>query len=413
MSRTFTAEELSAQSGVPVERIRWLVDIGIIRRHEPERFTPGDRFRAKMIDALLEAGMAPEQIETAVRVGSLDLSHVDRYILLEPGPRSDRTFAKLMSDSGPRGALLPSIYKVLGIPQPDDDAHLPVTEEEMFSEFLEAWRLAPDDEALGRAARMVAEGTRLTTAGWTDLFDEQISGPARERLLRGEVQGFPKEVSESVARVFHLIPRLVEWLTDRYIEQIVVGGIVENLEEFLSSRGLAQALPSGPPPAVVFVDVSGYTRMTEKLGDETAARTSQLLRERAEAAADAEEGRLVKMLGDGAMLSFRDPTHAVSAAARLVRELTTGLGVPAHAGIAAGPVFQRDRDLFGRTVNLASRIAARAGPGEVVVSVEVADLTGSDPAGSEGLRFEEVPAASLKGFDEPVRLFRLELAGRS
>jgi adenylate cyclase len=409
MARIFTADELSADSGVAVDRIRWLVDIGIVQRRDPQRFNAGDRFRAKMIDALLEAGVSAEQIETAVRRGSLDLSHVDRYILVEPGPRSERTFAELMSDAGPRGSLLPSIYKVLGIPQPEDDAHLPLAEEEMVREFLEAWRLAPDDGALTRAARMVAEGTRLTAAGWTDLFDEQISRPARERLLRGEVQGFPMEVSESVARVFHLIPRLDEWLTDRYIEQIVVAGIVENLEEYLSSRGLAPAPLPGPPPAVAFVDVSGYTRMTEKLGDETAARTADLLRERAEAAAEAEGGRVVKLLGDGAMLSFREPTRAVAAAARLVRELTEDLGLPAHGGVHAGPVVQRDRDLFGRTVNLASRIAGQAGPGEVVVSAEVAELARS----ADGFRFEQIPAATLKGFDEPVPLFRLQLAGAS
>ena len=407
MPQTFTAQELSAEAGVSVERIRWLVDIGLIEQREPERFTPGDGFRAKMIDALLEAGVSREQIETAVRVGALDLSHVDRYILVEPGPRSVRTVAELVSDAGPRGSRIPSIYRVLGIPEPDDEAHLPLAEEELVRAFLEAWRLAPDDEALTRAARMVAEGTRLTVAGWTDLFDEQISGPVRERLLRGEVKGFPPEVSEAVARVFHLIPRLVEWLTDRYIQQIVVAGIVENLEEYLASRGLAPVPPPGPPPAVAFVDVSGFTRMTEQLGDETAARTSEVLRERADAVAKAEGGRVVKLLGDGAMLSFRDPAHGVAAAARLVRELRETLRVPAHAGVHAGPVIQRDRDLFGRTVNLASRIAGQAGPGEVLVSAEVAGLVRSN-----GVRFEEIGTARLKGFEEPVRLFRLEPADK-
>src|SRR6266516_1486195 len=103
MAQTFTAEELSVESGVSVERIRWLVDVGIIQRRDPERFVAGDGFRAKMVDALLEAGVSTEQIEMAVWVGSLDLGHVERYILIEPGPHSDRTFAKLMSDAGPRG----------------------------------------------------------------------------------------------------------------------------------------------------------------------------------------------------------------------------------------------------------------------------------------------------------------------
>ena len=407
MARTFTAEELSAESGVSVDRIRWMVDIGIIQRREPQQFNAGDGFRAKMIDALLEAGVSPHQIEAAVRIGSLDLSHVDRYILEAPGPRSGRTFAEFMSDAGPRGSLLPSVYKVLGIPQPDRDAHLPLAEEKLLDEFLEVWRLAPDDQTLTRAARMVAEGTRLPANGWPDLFDEQVAGAARERLLRHEIETFPMEVSVSVGRLFHLIPRLVAWLTGRYVQQLVVAGIVENLEEFLSTRGLAPTPQPGLPPAVAFVDLSGYTRMTEELGDETAARTSDLLRERAEAVAEAEGGRLVKLLGDGAMLWFRDPTRAVAAVVRLVRELTEDLGVPAHAGIATGPVIQRDLDLFGRTVNMASRIAGQAGPGEIVVSSEVADLAGPQ----DGPRFEQIEATMLKGFDEPVRLFRLQPGG--
>jgi len=397
----FTAEELSEETGVSVERIRSMVAIGLIERREPERFTPGDAFRARMIDALIQSGISFAKLEAAVQTGALELGHIDRYVIMEPGRRSERSAADLMADLGPRGALLPSLYRTLGIPAPAEDAHLPVAEEELMSGFLEAWRLAPDDEALTRAARLVAEGTRLAVAGWTELFDEQVWS-APERLLHGE-----DEVSQGVARAVHLIPPLVEWLTDRYIQQILVSGIVENLEQHLASRGLAPEPPPGPPPTVAFVDVSGFTKMTELLGDMTAARTNEALRERADAVAKAEGGRVIKLLGDGALLLFRDPPRAVHATARLLRELMDQFGVQAHAGIAAGPVVQRDRDVFGRTVNLASRIADQAGAGEVVVSEEVADLA----RGNE-IDFEEIGSTNLRGFQEPVRLLRLKPAPR-
>jgi hypothetical protein len=73
-----------------------------------------------MIDALLESGISPEQIEAAVRVRALDLSHVDHYILLEPGPRSERTIAQFAAEAGPRGSIIASIYHVLGVPAPDE-----------------------------------------------------------------------------------------------------------------------------------------------------------------------------------------------------------------------------------------------------------------------------------------------------
>src|SRR5207244_8045902 len=129
---------------------------------------------------------------------------------------------------------------------------------------------------------------------------------------------------------------LMAWLIDRYVEQLIVAGIVERFEEFLASRGMARPPSPGPPPAVVFVDISGYTRLTERLGDEAAVRTSGLLQELAEATAAGEGGRLVKLLGDGAMLLFGDPSRAVSAAVRVVRQLTENEGMPAHAGIDAG-----------------------------------------------------------------------------
>jgi len=406
MARTFSADELSAETGISVDRLHWLVSIGIIRHREPGRFTAGDGFRAKMIDALLESGISQDQLETAARMGSLDLGHIDDYILVEPSLRSDRTFGDFISGVGDRGALIPAIYQVLGIPQPDPMAHLPLGEEELLEEFVEAWRLAPEDQTLIRAARMVAEGTRLAAAGWPDLFDEQVSGPARERLFRGELDRFPPEVGRAAARLFRLIPKIMTWLAQRYVEQLVVAGIVEGFEKFLSTRGLAPTPSPAPPPAVVFVDLSGYTHLTEELGDETAVRASVLLRDRAEAVAVKEGGRLVKLLGDGAMLTFRDPSRAVSAAVRLVRELTDRLGVPAHAGIDAGPVIQRDLDLFGRTVNLASRIAEQAAPGEVITSSEVAGLAG------DGFSFEPLSEVTLKGIDEPVTLYRVEPAER-
>ena len=75
---------------------------------------------------------------------------------------------------------------------------------------------------------------------------------------------------------------------------------------------------------------------------------------------------------------------------------------PAHVGIASGPVIQQDGDYFGRTVNLASRIAGKAGAREVLVAPEVARLCGDDLA----VEFAPVGRADLKGVERTVELFR-------
>jgi class 3 adenylate cyclase len=89
----------------------------------------------------------------------------------------------------------------------------------------------------------------------------------------------------------------------------------------------------------------------------------------------------------------------VLAALRLVEELPQAGLPPAHVGVAAGPVVVQGGDYFGRTVNLAARIAARAGARQVLVSGSVAEV-----ASPTGVTFVELGEIQLKGFAQPVRL---------
>ena len=402
MTRTFSAGELAREAGVPLETIDWLTGIGILRPRHPEAFRFADVFRVKMVAALLEGGFTSEQVEWAVAEGHLNLERVDEYLPLEPGPRSEQTFAEFMSRAGPKAALLPAVYVAMGLPEPDPSSRIHADEEERLRRFLEGWSLAPSDETLIRAARLIAEGTRVATMGWGELLDEQVVRPAQERLYRGEIERFPEEVRRAFRTLVRLQPLMMKWLMERYLEQRIVGSIAEGFEQFFASRNLGP--PPGPtaPPAVVFVDLSGYTRLTEERGDEVAVRFATTLQREADAVASAKGGRLVKLLGDGAMFRFPDAGRGLDAALALVRALSVGGSLPAHAGVHAGPVIERDLDLFGRTVNLASRIADAAGPGEVLVSEAVVAAV-DRPA----LRFERSDGARLKGITEPVSLFRV------
>jgi len=109
----------------------------------------------------------------------------------------------------------------------------------------------------------------------------------------------------------------------------------------------------------------------------------------------------VKQLGDGVLLRMPDSETAVRTVAELVASTGNGDLPPADAGIAAGPVIVRDGDVFGRTVNLASRIADRAAAGEVLVEEGVVVAL---PRGTA--RFEPVGRVQLKGFPDPIALWR-------
>lgn len=110
-------------------------------------------------------------------------------------------------------------------------------------------------------------------------------------------------------------------------------------------------------------------------------------------------GRPVKWLGDGIMFYFREPEGAVRATLTMVRRVPLA-GLPsAHAGIAAGPVIIQDGDYFGRTVNIAARLAAHAGGGQVLVTDEVVSLVGDG-----GVSFRDRGTIELKGIERPVHV---------
>jgi adenylate cyclase len=78
---------------------------------------------------------------------------------------------------------------------------------------------------------------------------------------------------------------------------------------------------------------------------------------------------------------------------------------PAHVGVAAGPVVVQGGDYFGRTVNLASRVAARADAGQVLVTATVAEA-----ASPGGVVYADLGDLQLKGFAAPVRVLEARRA---
>jgi adenylate cyclase len=408
VTRTYSAAEIASEAACPEDRVRWLSEIGLLTPDQHGRFTYGDVLASKMASALVDSGMAPETIEHAAAEGMLSFQRTDEYLPYEPGPRSHRTFAEFQAAAGPEAELLPVVYEVLGLPKPDPSAPIHVDEEALLDRFLEVWRQAPDEDSLIRAARLMAQGTRAAMLGWADLVDEQLAEPARQRLLRGELDEFPDDVRVTFMRATNLVPEIFLWLSARYLEHRSVTSIVEGFERFLASRGLAQPPDPHGPPAIVFVDLSGFTALTYEHGDESAVNAATSLQRRADEAARRYGGRLVKLLGDGAMLRLTDATAGVDAALDLVETMSRDGALSSHAGVHAGPVVERDLDVFGQTVNVASRIADVAGPGEVLASEAVAEAALS---GDAAIRFERVEDAELKGLAGPVALFRVTRTG--
>ena len=153
------------------------------------------------------------------------------------------------------------------------------------------------------------------------------------------------------------------------------------------------------PPAIAFLDLTGYTALTEERGDEAAAELADRLATLVHETAQSRGGHSVKWLGDGVMFHFPEPRAAVLSALDLVEQTPAAVDVRARVGVNAGSVIFRDGDYFGRTVNVAARIVEYARPGEVLVSNEVKERSGSD-----GVRFEPIGPVALKGLKEQLTL---------
>ena len=172
---------------------------------------------------------------------------------------------------------------------------------------------------------------------------------------------------------------------------------VEDVEAALERAGLFSRLRR--PPAMCFLDIMGYTRLTEERGDEAAADLAGKLANLVRRSSQEHGGQPVKWLGDGVMFYFPDPGQGVLAALDMVKGVATEALPPAHVGIHAGPVVFQEGDYFGRTVNIAARIAEYARPGEVLVSQEVVDEAEGSP-----VAFTEIGPVELKGVSNTLRL---------
>lgn len=181
-------------------------------------------------------------------------------------------------------------------------------------------------------------------------------------------------------------------LLAHFVEQDMIGHMEADLGEDDLEEGRLRV-------AIAFADLAGYARLTVEQGDEAAVSTVERF-VRAVAENLPADARVIKTLGDEVMVVGSDPA-ALTAWAVQLQEQIGSQGPPPRIGIHYGGALYRDGDYFGREVNQAARVVARAGGGEVLVTRPVVDL--ADGAGD--LEFARIGEVRLKGFSEPTELF--------
>jgi adenylate cyclase len=353
----------------------------------------------RIAEALDRAGIELEDLSAMIAVGEYTTSWAD-LLFPDPVPSETMTLAEAIEEQGLPEGLVHRLFTIAWqVPMPAMDEPLRADDLEMLRLAGLAHRsLGADEEITLGATRYFGDNLRRVAESQMRFFRKTVEEPLIEKgMSQWELMQF---VSEMGALLMPAAFRAVDLLARRHLESFLVEDIVTNTEIAMEHAGRKQRRLA-KPPAIAFLDLSGYTRLTEEQGDDAAAELTERFSELVSHAADHHGGRAVKFLGDGVMFHFLEPAGAVRCGLDLVHEAPAA-GLPAaHVGLHVGPVVFRDGDFFGRTVNLAARVTGHAGPGEVLVTAE-----GAEAAAADDLAFEPLPPAGLKGIAEPVAVFR-------
>jgi adenylate cyclase len=345
------------------------------------------RDRLTLLEQLASEGVTLEDLRNAVGAGRLTLLPVERGIAGD-GPRySPREIAEL---SGAELDLLQRASAALGLPYPDPDEKILTDSDLEAARRTKAFYDAglPEDGIL-QVARTIGMATARIAEGNRELMIRTLMQPGdteRDLALRFA------DAAENMLPIFE--PTLLYALRAHTLEQI--------RRDVIGVADLASGEIRGSVDrAICFADLVEFTRLGEEIAPEELGSVAGRFEEMAAIVAEPPV-RLVKMIGDAAMLVSAEVEPLLDAALELI-EVAEGEGEEfpfLRAGLAVGPTLAQSGDYYGRAVNLASRLTAVARPGSVLV-----DAAAKEAAG-DGFSYSFAGERKLKGIDTGVKLFR-------
>jgi adenylate cyclase len=397
---SYPRTEAAERAGVEPAYLDRLIELGIVRPEEPDGFSPGDVRRVLLAKSLEDAGIPLDAVADAMRRGALSLTFLDAASYERFAALATETFQEVSDRTGIPLEILTVIREAIGMAQPSPDDRL--RDDEMaivpFIEIqLAAGFRAP---AIERLLRVQGDSTRRITeqeaAWWTsEVIEPAIAaGKGSDEIADPAFSDRISPLAEQSMVAMYHAQQARAWTAN----------IIEGFEQLMAREGIHSRLER--LPAICFLDITGYTRLTQERGDDAAAELAASVARLVRRSSVDHGGKPIKWLGDGVMFYFADPGRGVRAALEMVDALAAAGLPPAHVGLHAGPVLYQEGDYFGRTVNLSSRVADYARPGEVLVTQEVADASRDG-----GVAFDEIGHVELKGVAGTVQLLRAHLTG--
>jgi class 3 adenylate cyclase len=390
-------ETTAGRAGVDAAFVRRLADLDLIPADDAGRFEESAVRRVQLLRVLDAHGVSLEGVSTLVGRRQLTLDFLDSATYQAFSPMSDETFAQVSARTGiPIDLLLVVREAVGGTGAGPDDR---VREDELTIVPLIEFQLAQGFRplAIERSLRVYGDSLRRIAESEGEWWRSEIVAPMMAQGLNAEDIG---------RRAAEITPRLSVVSTDALLaiyraqqRHVWTMNIVTGIGDALARVGLQERFDR--TPAMCFLDITGYTRLTHEHGDAAAAQLAERLSRMVQRTSTGHGGRPVKWLGDGVMLYFPDPGPGVLAAIEIVEGVVDAGLPPAHVGLHAGPVLLQQGDYYGHTVNVASRIGEYARPGEVLVSQAVVDVAGDLP-----VTFRAIGPVEFKGSGDAIELYQ-------
>jgi adenylate cyclase len=342
--------------------------------------------RLALLEQLTEEGVPLTDLRRTTATGTVIFLPADRVIVGD----ERYTAAQVAEMGGVEEAFLDAARRAMGLPVPDpDEAAYSDAEVESARRIVLARAAGISDEeilellrVLGRGLSQAAESLRLL--------------PLKLVLEPGlSERDLASRYAQAAAQLYPLVDPMLSNVLALHLRHTAQSEVINAMER---SGG---QLPGSREVAVCFADLVGFTRLGEEVAPEElghlAARLEALAFEVAEPPV-----RLVKTIGDAAMLASVESEPLLNAALKLVEAADAeGEDFPQlRAGAAIGRALPRAGDWFGRPVNLASRITAIARPGSVLVEREMRE------SARDAYGWSFAGERRLKGIREPVPLFR-------
>ena len=372
----------------PATLRRWVAE-GIVPLREG-RWTPAAQAQARIVARMRARGHSLESLRAAAKEGRLAYGYLEDLF----GGDGSWTLEDAARETGLEPELIRRLWSTAGFPAGSLDS--------MTDDDLELLRCLAGVVNAGLPLVAFLQIVRVygqALAGIADAEVKLFHMYVHEPMIRdgAPVLEMAEELSDLASELLPLTGPIMESIHQRYLRHFLEQDVIGHLE------AADEAAIGRMRVAIAFADLAGYTRLTEEVGEEEALEVVERFIAHVTETLP-EDARVVKTIGDEVMVVGTDFAGLVDWAVGF-QELHDERPLP-RIGIHSGQTVYRDGDYYGREVNLAARVVARAAGGEVLVTRPVAT------AARSYLDFERIGEVKLKGFDDATELFLARPAER-